>query len=115
MTPDGLSKRAAGAKGVRVGHHAFDRSYVQFYLGPAFGAAANVSIDYSVSGQNHSELSLLASPVSCGNCSDFELVVSPRFAFWKAGNVSAVGSGLTFKAAGLDSFAVHATAGGVAR
>lgn len=72
----------------------------------------NVSIEYSVGGANRSELSLLASPVSCGlhqNCSDFELVVSPRFAFWKAGSATVLANpgAVLFSPAGLVPFEVH--------
>eukprot|EP01045_Picozoa_sp_COSAG04_P000646 COSAG04_NODE_17_length_40288_cov_9.152728_2_plen_784_part_00 len=113
MTPDGISKRAAGAKGVRVGHFAWDRSHVQFFLGPARGVSANISIEYSVGGANRSELALVATPIKCDevlrpaeNCSDFELVVSSRYSFWRGGSIDAGANSITFSPAGLPPFTV---------
>ena len=45
--PDGAKQHAGNAE-TRVGLHAHDRSYVQFFVGPGPGVATNVSIEYSV-------------------------------------------------------------------
>ena len=46
--PDGQQHLPGVAPSVRVGHHAVDRSYVQFFVGPVPGVPANISIEYSV-------------------------------------------------------------------
>lgn len=49
--PDGHKQNSKSAY-VRVGHHAYDRSYVQYYLGHSAAdqvVGANVSVEYSVS------------------------------------------------------------------
>ena len=73
---------------VRVGHHAWDRSYVQFYFGPGPGVNANVSVEYTVSGPDRSSLDVLVSCASSHGCGGYELRVVPRFAFFRGGNTS---------------------------
>ena len=76
----------------RVGLHAYDRSYVQYFIGP-FGnkVAANISVEYTVGGTDKDELSLLVTPIECGggsDCSDFEIQLFGRFAWLRAGAAS---------------------------
>ena len=82
---------------VRVGVFAADQSYWQFYAG---FAGANVS--FSVSGGNGT-LHFLAEPLGCGgataeaggaagagvNCSDYALVVLPRYQWFRLGGIDA--------------------------
>jgi hypothetical protein len=80
---------------VRVGLHAFDRSYVQFYFGDGAGVNANVSVEYSVSGAENAALELLVTPVTCGGhpasdagaCDDFEVRATGRYVFFRAGTI----------------------------
>lgn len=79
--PDGHKQNAKSAY-VRVGHHAYDRSYVQYYLGHSSAdqlpLATNVSVEYSVS-KGGSELDLrphhaagqrigVMAVMGCGGC-----------------------------------------------
>lgn len=91
--PDG-SKQGQGMPDVRVGLHAFDRSYVQFFFGSSTFPKANVSVEYSVSGTNSSELDLLVTPISCGglpasseSCREFEIRTTSGYFWFKAGQV----------------------------
>eukprot|EP00051_Salpingoeca_urceolata_P014957 m.191191 g.191191 ORF g.191191 m.191191 type:complete len:939 (+) comp18245_c0_seq1:119-2935(+) len=92
---------------VRVGLHAYDRSYAQFFMGPFDGVNANVSVELSASGPDLADLQLLVTPVECNNvlvqrtvtsnsttttaatadCSDYEVVVSARHFWLRAGTV----------------------------
>lgn len=70
---------------IRVGVFATDASYWQFYVG---FKDLNVSLSYSGgTGMLHA----VAEPINCGNvsvnCSDYALVVLPRFAWSRAGDV----------------------------
>jgi len=84
---------------VRVGVFATDQSYWQFYLG-----YQGINVSISVSGGND-DLHVLAEPMNCAasspsaastppaasgaNCSDFALVVLPRYMWFRLGTVSA--------------------------
>ena len=109
--PDGLWKK--GTPPVRVGHHAIDRSYVQFYVGGTPNITANISIEYTVSADNN--LQLLATPVDCGddgeNCSNFYVQIDPRFAWDRAGKVVSStfhdATSITFTSPGFKSTIVY--------
>ena len=101
----------------RVGHHAFDRSYVQLYFGGGVtpGGAPNISLEYSAFADG-SGLDLLLTPqdANCGgNCSDWEVQLSARYAWLKAGGANATqreaggGGELQFTPAGLPPFTVY--------
>jgi putative isomerase len=69
---------------IRVGVFATDLSYWQFYLGYK---GVNVSLSYS---GGTGPLNMIAEPIGCGaavNCSDYALVVLPRFAWFRQGDV----------------------------
>jgi hypothetical protein len=94
--PDGV-RQDSHLPDVRVGLHAFDRSYVQFYFGNGGGGVeANVSVEYTVSGASNSALDLLVTPVECqgrdphvvaGACDDFEVRVTSGYLWFKSGAV----------------------------
>ena len=102
-----------------------DRSYVQFYFGGGDtpGKSANVSVEYSVSGQGNADIDLLLTPQDqCGdgvgggggNCSDFEVQLAGRYAWLKTGGLNAsVGNGhagmLVFTPAGCAPITLYAT------
>jgi len=70
---------------IRVGVFAADASYWQFYLGYK---GVNVSLSYS---GGSGPLNVLAEPQSCAapvNCSDYALVILPRFAWFRNGDVT---------------------------
>ena len=79
--PDGAEPRPRNRPGTntRVGLHAYDKSYVQFYFGnnKGIGVNANVSVEYSVTGQDNSEIDMLVTPVDCGadGCGSYTLQV----------------------------------------
>lgn len=113
--PDGARPRPTSAPGVetRVGHHSFDRSYVQFYFGGGItpGGAPNISVEYSASADGRLDLLLTPQSTDCGgNCSDWEVQLSARYAWLKAGGLSASGSAIEFTPAGLPPLTVRATA-----
>ena len=87
--PDGHKQNAKSGY-VRVGHHAYDRSYVQYFLGHSDSDklnGANVSIEYSVSGPGNNDIDLLVTPFASSNSSQpgvawangAELVLDLRF------------------------------------
>jgi len=99
---------------IRVGSFATDQSYWQYYLG-----FEGVNVSVSVLGGN-SSLQILAEPLGCANqhdpsngvnCSDFALVVLPRYMWFRAGHVDVSSDG-TFEltAMGLPTTTVKATA-----
>lgn len=76
----------------RVGHHAVDRSYVQYYFGGGVtpGGAPNISLEYSSSSNGTLSLLLTAQEADCGgNCSDWEVQLRARYAWLKAGEANA--------------------------
>ena len=92
--PDGHKQNAKSGY-VRVGHHAYDRSYVQYFLGHSDSDklnGANVSIEYSVSGPGNNDIDLLVTPFASSNASQpgvawangAELVLDLRFAWFRA-------------------------------
>ena len=98
---------------VRVGPFAIDQSYWQLYLG---FEGLNVSI--SVAG-GHGPLHLLVEPLNCGsgsgsgsvNCSDFELVMLPRYQWFRPGGVTVATSGaIQFSPMGYPKRTVQPTA-----
>jgi hypothetical protein len=133
-TADGHQQNQASAN-VRVGHHAYDRSYVQFYIGHSSAdslVGANVSVEYSVS-NGGTDLDLLITPlpsVASANCcwnnnscchedsalalpwAEIELVLDLRFAWFRGGTVAAAAAAVTFSPAGLEPFSLYATATG---
>lgn len=62
----------------RVGHHAFDRSYVQFYFGGGAtpGGALNMSMEYSVGGDGNGDIDVLMTPQ--GDAKDWEIQVTVK-------------------------------------
>ena len=99
---------------IRVGPFAADQSYWQLYV---WFAGVNVSI--SVTG-GASALNVLVEPVNCSrpgggvglNCSDYALVVSPRFVWFRAGtrSVDAASGSISVKGAGFDETTISPTA-----
>jgi hypothetical protein len=120
--PDGARPRPGNRPGVatRVGLHAYDRSYVQFFVGPSPDVATNVSIEYSSFGDGNSEIVALITCASGGGtavataaaCSGFELVLEPRYAFLKTGSVNATSSAIDFTPPGCPAFSLRTTASG---
>ena len=115
----------------RVGHHAYDRSYVQFYFGGGVtpGGAPNVSLEYSASADGSLSLLLTAQEANCGgNCSDWEVQLYARYAWLKAGGANATqcdtehdatGSGsscgkIDFTPAGFPPVSIYSTGPAVA-
>lgn len=126
--PDGTRpySRKSDPVGVetRVGHHAFDRSYVQFYFGGGVtpGGAPNVSLEYSSSSDGTLSLLLTAQEADCGgNCSDWEVQLRARYAWLKAGGANATQcdrksftlgtscSKIQFTPAGFPSVSIYST------
>ena len=113
--PDGARPHPGNKPGTetRVGHHAFDRSYVQFYFGGGAtpGGACNISMEYSVSGAGNGDIDILVTPQGdCGgNCSDWEIQLGARHAWFKVGNASSEHGGITVSSAGLPDFSVYTT------
>ena len=110
----------------RVGHHAYDRSYVQFYFGGGVtpGGAPNISLEYSTSSDGSLSLLLTPQETECGgNCSDWEVQLYARYAWLKAGGANATqcdtehdgtGSGsscgkIDFTPAGFPPFSIYST------
>ena len=85
---------------VRVGSHALDHSYAQFFV--AF-LLLNVSIEFAVSGANGGLLDLTVTPQqsSIGNLSEYAVAFAGSFAWGRAGVVEAAPTGLRFAGAGL--------------
>eukprot|EP00750_Incisomonas_marina_P011382 INCI16371.1.p1 GENE.INCI16371.1~~INCI16371.1.p1 ORF type:complete len:914 (-),score=108.51 INCI16371.1:2333-5074(-) len=114
--PDG-STQGQGMPDVRVGLHAFDRSYVQFFFGSSTFPKVNVSVEYSVSGTNSSELDLLVTPISCGDlppnnesCHDFEIRTASSYFWFKAGKVTTKAASLEFASPGFGSISIFGSA-----
>ena len=99
--------------------HCDCRSYVQFFFGGGDtpGRSANVSVEYSVSGDGNADIDLLLTPqAECGgNCSDFAVQLSGRYAWLKTGGINASSSGaagtgmLLFTPAGCAPVTLYAT------
>ena len=108
--PDGQHQSASNAN-ARVGLHAPDRSYVQFFVGPMAEVAANVSVAYSSGPEGN--IDILVSPVSCsgGNWSDFTVEFRPRFAWFRAGNVRVAKSEISFQPFGFPPVSLVTTEG----
>ena len=97
---------------IRVGVFATDASYWQFYLGYK---GVNVSLSYS---GGNGPLNMLIEPQNCGagssgtvDCSDYAVVVLPRFAWFRQGGVAvdqASGS-ISLTAMGMPTRTVYAT------
>lgn len=101
------------AASIRVGPFATDLSYWQFYLG-----FAGINVSISVLG-GEGPLSILADPVNCegdtrANCSDYALVVSARFYWYRNGTVDVDEDkgAIAMNAFGLDGLRVQTTAPG---
>jgi hypothetical protein len=117
--PDGAQRRVPHSDQpgpvTRVGHHAYDRSYVQFYVGPSSTLPVNVSIEYSVynnkNNKNKSEFDMIITPISCGDdgddCRNFVVILECRYAWFKAGTVQRQGDTITFSPAGRPPFTVY--------
>ena len=84
---------------IRVGPFATDASYFQFHV-----AFAGINVSLSVVGGD-GRLSVLADPVGCEstNCSDYALVLLPRFQWYREGtiNVSASDGTIAFSPLGF--------------
>jgi Trehalase len=121
--PDGAQRRVPhsdvpGPK-TRVGHHAYDRSYVQFYVGPSSTLPVNVSIEYSVHSNNNdnnnkSEFDMIITPIHCGDddddgedCRNYVVILECRYAWFKAGTVQRQGDNIAFSPAGRPPFTVY--------
>jgi hypothetical protein len=130
--PDGARPFPTSKPGgveTRVGLHAHDRSYVQYYFGGGqhTGSAPNISVEYSASAGGG--LELLLTPVQPsgggggggggGNSSEWEVQLRARYAWLRTGGLQATGgngthhrTSIEFSAAGLPPLAVYATAAG---
>ena len=68
--PDGHKQNSKSAY-VRVGHHAYDRSYVQYYVGhsaaDSLPNATNASIEYTVT--NGASSAMPPAPIGAPHCS----------------------------------------------
>jgi len=109
--PDGHKQNAASAS-VRVGHHAYDRSYVQYYLANSASDSLtgfNVSIEFSASGE---DVELLVTPIS--GCSGIDLVLDLRFAWKMAGSVASDSQSLSLSGAGMSKTRLYTTSKGKA-
>ena len=108
---------------IRVGHHAYDRSYVQFYVGPSPTIPLNVSVEYSV---NKADFDMEIRPISCtqqiqaeymlklgmdndNDCSDFLLLLEFRYAWFKSGDIQTNddGSNVTFSPSGRPTKSIY--------
>eukprot|EP00301_Raphidiophrys_heterophryoidea_P017925 c2923_g1_i1.p1 GENE.c2923_g1_i1~~c2923_g1_i1.p1 ORF type:complete len:932 (-),score=169.29 c2923_g1_i1:264-3059(-) len=95
----------AGGENSRVGLHAYDRSYVQMYIGTSFGG--NVSVEYS---SNKDSLLLLITPVpGNSNNPDYSIQLTPSFAYGWGGGASVTNTTLTFAPSNLTTIVLHCT------
>jgi hypothetical protein len=112
--PDGHKQNAKSGY-VRVGHHAYDRSYVQYYVGHSTSdtlTGANVSVELTVT-EGGAAVDMLITPIgSAASWKDIELVLDGRFAWFRGGSVSAESSTVTLTPAGMPPIALHTTAPG---
>jgi len=86
---------------VRVGLHAYDRSYIGYNL--TFQGLTLV-MECSVSGRDQNELQFLITAVECNkrHCTnDFELHIGGRYAWFSPGNVTETPAGLLYTTPGL--------------
>lgn len=87
---------------IRVGLHAYDRSYVGYNL--TFQGLV-VGMECSVSGPEKSDLQFLMTPMNCNdnniNCEDFEIHIEPRYAWFRPGSVTETQDGISFLTPGL--------------
>ena len=77
---------------------------------------ANVSVEYSVGGQDNSDIDMLITPVDCGkdSCGSYTLQLAARYAWLKVGNLtSPTAKSLSFVPAGMPAFNITATGGSV--
>jgi hypothetical protein len=90
------------SKEIRVGLHAFDRSYVTYSM--AYDTA-NVTVEFSV--QNRDQVYFLITPTKLpsDNSSDYEIQLEGRYAWYRPGEVSTTTEGgtpqLTFSTPGF--------------
>lgn len=97
---------------IRVGVFANDASYWQYYL-----AFEGINVSLSFSGGN-GPLTGLVEPLGCGdqgvNCSDYAVVTTTRFAWYRRGTVTADAAAgtLTLSPMGLQTHTVALTASG---
>ena len=114
--PDGAKPRPGNKPGVatRVGLHSYDRSYVQFYVGPSPSVGANVSVEYSASGDGNGDIVALFTPISCpkNKCQGVELVLEGRYAWLTLGGLNSSTSALAFSPPGCAPFSLYTTATG---
>ena len=95
---------------VRLGMHAYDRSFNQLYLhttGTGNASACNISITGGGGAAPGAQL-LLAVEVIAG-CKGYALVPSGHTTWFRANTVSANSTAITFRAHGLPNAAVHST------
>lgn len=109
--PDGHKQNAKSGY-VRVGHHAYDRSYVQYYVGHSDSdtlTGANASVELTVT-DGGAAVDMLITPIgSAASWKDIELVIDGRFAWMRAGSVATESSTVTLTPAGMSPIALHST------
>jgi hypothetical protein len=112
--PDGHKQNAKSGY-VRVGHHAYDRSYVQYYVGHSDSdtlVGANASVELTVTNGGVA-VDMLITPVgSAARWKDIELVIDGRFAWFRAGSVATESSTITLTPAGMPPIVLHTTTPG---
>jgi len=110
--PDGISRFSQVQ--TRVGVHAWDRSYVQTYIGPFvdttrnLSVPVNVSIEYTAFGPDNRDIHLLVTPISCdgddgdrNDCSDYEVRIRGEYFWLRSGSASVHQDSLQFDSPGF--------------
>lgn len=99
-----------GGAAVRVGPHAIDNSYVQFYVsGAPQHVRANISIEWSAT----PDLALTITPVTCdGGCDNYYIRIRPEFAWLRRGTSTISLSSILFSPHGLSETILYTTAAG---
>ena len=97
----------------RVGIHASDRSYAQFYVGPGANTTAsvqaNVSVEFSVHGGDGEDITMVLTPIMCADgCSNYVVRVTPRYAWYRVGSFYSDGDTLHIAPAGSPNITIHA-------
>jgi len=87
---------------------------VQFFVGPSPSVGANISVEYSASGDTNGDIVALFTPVSCpqNKCEGVELVLDGRYAWLSMGGINSTASALAFSPPGCAPFSLYTTAGG---
>lgn len=108
-----LTSASPESKEIRVGLHAYDKSYVTYFV--AF-QSVNVSMEYAA---RDNQLQFLITPVSCPNadCSDYEIQTHGRYAWFRPGRLTSLSTGKTqslmFSTPGLGNINVTQATSGI--